>query len=665
MRRALATARPLAQSCPAGTVCCCWPQLLHEEGGLFGGQRSERGIGHPDVHGISASQVREALPSIEVADDAFPFGGDGGGGGGGGGGGWWKGGCETNEEAAARARATADMLWQLAEEHAEAGRAAGDAPACVLVTHGLFFDRLLKTLLGCGGGGEIFFQVANCSLTVLDFVINDDEAAAAPAADSAAAAAAATAAPGQPRLHRRAVHLSGLNVLGHLPAELHTKTSLNGHRPPALSKLFTPCAAELRKLVGGDDESDPPAAPVDAADEEAERIQAEEAAAQRAKQRETFVARFGEGQLEACEQALVSADDGDSVLNKGERFEALQILGGIFQQAKFVPLAVEHMQKLLNPGNAATDGAAGGMLPAHPQHGPVAVNAAAMAHEGQADVHVGEALRQHFLAHSPEDARHTAAVLKHFEGRHDALRKMIAQDPDGRGIVAAARALEQHALKRKAAEAVEQQQQQQQLQLDGDGATDIYELLDIFTIVENANDAAIKIQRTLRFLAARSSMKKAVEAVLESLAQMSALLVRGFEVLKFPRNGKAPEARVLWLQSDGTLCLDKVRSDQPSKRRVRLEDIDDIVIGAEHEVFQKSAKKAELVDGQENTLVTITSRGDGASSLHFSLSAEAAAAAFTEKLRSVKSRLAMCASDGERREQAQHYAMNGMNGPPV
>ena len=299
--------------------------------------------------------------------------------------------------------------------------------------------------------------------------------------------------------------------------------------------------AELRKLVGGDDESDPPAAPVDAADEEAERIQAEEAAAQRAKQRETFVARFGEGQLEACEQALVSADDGDSVLNKDELFEALQSLG--------LNLAVEHMQKLVDESDA-----------------------------------------------------------------------------------------------------------------DGDGATDIFELLDIFTIVKNANAAAIKIQRSLRLGAARSSMKKAVEAVLESLAQMSALLARGFEVLKFPRNGKAPEVRVLWLQSDGTLCLDKVRTDSPSKRCVRLEDIDDILIGAEHEVFQKSAKKAELVDGQEKTLLTITSGGPGAgggSSLHFSLSVEAAAAAFSEKLRSVKSRLAICASADEKREQAVHYAVNG------
>ena len=235
MRRALGTAAPFASSYSAvhgdKLAVHCWPALLHEEGGLFGGRRTERGVGHDAVHGMSVDEVRAALPGVEVTSSAFLFGGADGGEGAG----WWKGRCETEDEVAARATAAAEALWRLAEEHAEAGHPPGEAPACVLVTHGLFFDRLLKTLLGWGGGavrsggdsgasgcaGEVFFQVANCSLTVLDFIIESDEAQGSGSAGAAAA-----------------IHMSALNELGYLPRELHTKTSLNGFRPPALTKLF-------------------------------------------------------------------------------------------------------------------------------------------------------------------------------------------------------------------------------------------------------------------------------------------------------------------------------------------------------------------------------------------------------------------------------------------
>jgi tetratricopeptide (TPR) repeat protein len=200
--------------------------------------------------------------------------------------------------------------------------------------------------------------------------------------------------------------------------------------------------------------------------------------------------------------------------------------------------------------------------------------------------------------------------------------------------------------------------------VDGDGATDLFEFLEIFTLVKRA-DAAHKLQRYIRHVSARNALRKGVVAAVASMKQTSERLGYGYEVLKFPRNGKAPQVRMLWLQRSGTLCLDKVRTEMPTKRGVRLESISRVVVGAAHEVFQKSDRKEQFIDGREDALVTVTSTTDGGADLHFSftdsktLPAAAAAAAFVAKLLSIKSRLSTCADNDEKRAQAEHYATHG------
>ena len=44
-------------------------------------------------------------------------------------------------------------------------------------------------------------------------------------------------------------------------------------------------------------------------------------------------------------------------------------------------------------------------------------------------------LSAHFQRHSPADGQHASAVMRHFAGREGALRKLIEQDVEGKGIV--------------------------------------------------------------------------------------------------------------------------------------------------------------------------------------------------------------------------------------
>jgi hypothetical protein len=192
--------------------------------------------------------------------------------------------------------------------------------------------------------------------------------------------------------------------------------------------------------------------------------------------------------------------------------------------------------------------------------------------------------------------------------------------------------------------------------VDGDGATDFAEFLDLFALVKQA-DASHKLARAIRRVASKNGMRMAVHAVHESLAKMSTMLVRGFEVLKFPHSGK-PSVRVLWLQSHGTLCLDKHRparaTELPSKRSMRLEHITTVEVGADHAVFQNSPKKASLVDGKEGTLVSVFGK-EGAPSFHFACDSEAAAEVFAHKFRSLKAAFDCCPDSDSKWKLAVNY----------
>lgn len=202
---------------------------------------------------------------------------------------------------------------------------------------------------------------------------------------------------------------------------------------------------------------------------------------------------------------------------------------------------------------------------------------------------------------------------------------------------------------------------------DEDGATDLVEFLDLFARARR-DDAARTLTRVFRSTARRNGMRRVVEAVRRSMAKMSAMLVRGFEVLKYPASGK-PALRVLWLQADGTLCLDKPReagaAQDPCKRSIRLEEISAVVVGAEHAVFQGArAKKAELVDGKESSLVSVFGAA-GAPSFHFACDSGAAAEVLATKFTHLKLKLAQCPDKWARRRLAVDYAVHGRLAAPA
>jgi hypothetical protein len=206
---------------------------------------------------------------------------------------------------------------------------------------------------------------------------------------------------------------------------------------------------------------------------------------------------------------------------------------------------------------------------------------------------------------------------------------------------------------------------------DEDGATDLVEFLGLFTRAftrARQDDAARTIARAFRSTARRNGMRRVVDAVRRSMATMSAMLVRGFEVLKYPTAGK-PALRVLWLQADGTLCLDKPReahaAQEPCKRSIRLEEISSVVVGAEHAVFQGArAKKAELVDGKESSLVSVFG-APGAPSFHFACDSGAAAEVLATKFTHLKIKLAQCPDKWARRRMAVAYAVHGRLAVPA
>mmetsp|Transcript_57510 Transcript_57510/g.136822 ORF Transcript_57510/g.136822 Transcript_57510/m.136822 type:complete len:287 (-) Transcript_57510:241-1101(-) len=156
MRRSLQTAQPIAE---ALGVPIRGKANIHEEGGVFAGERSESvgaEVKPADIrHGMKRAEVEELIPGIELGDDVDESG-------------WWRGGRETEDEVFKRAADVAAWMHELA------AKMEGTAGAAVVVSHGLFLARLFVALLHCqplGSSASVpAFLSMNCSLSVLDIL---------------------------------------------------------------------------------------------------------------------------------------------------------------------------------------------------------------------------------------------------------------------------------------------------------------------------------------------------------------------------------------------------------------------------------------------------------------------------------------------------------------
>lgn len=151
--RAIQTSNPIAKALNCPLIA---KPFLHEEGGIFNGKRSESSQdGKAIVHGITMEIARELAPAIKLESSDFASGQKGG---------WWRGGREKEEEARNRAKEVAEWMHSLAKE----GEKSEDSSAVLIVTHGMFMNRLLGALLGCPENSAAFLAM-NCSLTILEF----------------------------------------------------------------------------------------------------------------------------------------------------------------------------------------------------------------------------------------------------------------------------------------------------------------------------------------------------------------------------------------------------------------------------------------------------------------------------------------------------------------
>eukprot|EP00930_Biecheleria_cincta_P100256 TRINITY_DN91886_c0_g1_i1.p1 TRINITY_DN91886_c0_g1~~TRINITY_DN91886_c0_g1_i1.p1 ORF type:complete len:298 (+),score=26.86 TRINITY_DN91886_c0_g1_i1:84-977(+) len=186
MHRAIDTARLLMAEVLAASpdadfkvsVVTC----LHEEGGCFVGKRpktpeAEANYNGSLVYGDTVSQIRERLKlqgdstpvdaPVEVSrilegGKLQPLATDEC---------WWRGGYESKSDSQARAERVVAWLWslvQVPEVEAKAG-------AVVIVSHGLFMDRVLKTMMGCGDGNKASLLSANCAYWLLHLLEDGGE----------------------------------------------------------------------------------------------------------------------------------------------------------------------------------------------------------------------------------------------------------------------------------------------------------------------------------------------------------------------------------------------------------------------------------------------------------------------------------------------------------
>ena len=183
--------------------------------------------------------------------------------------------------------------------------------------------------------------------------------------------------------------------------------------------------------------------------------------------------------------------------------------------------------------------------------------------------------------------------------------------------------------------------------------------------VQAREAAAAMVTRCIRRAGTRSSMAAVVEAVRKRLAAMCQLLQQGFEVTKFSRGGVASK-RVVWIGSDGMMCLSKSRRAKRDKA-IRLEDISRVVQGVNNaDNFARSAQFSTAIAGAEQCCISIYG-GAGDVSFHFRLGdapsanstrSTTAARMLCELLQVMVRKLAI-GTAAERRARAVEYARTG------
>eukprot|EP00397_Hematodinium_sp_SG-2012_P047066 GEMP01053386.1.p1 GENE.GEMP01053386.1~~GEMP01053386.1.p1 ORF type:complete len:306 (+),score=54.16 GEMP01053386.1:127-1044(+) len=142
---------------------------LHEEGGLFAGPRALRGENSPAVFGLTQSEIRQFFPdstkvlfeptattknSTESSGLSESTNANGG---------WWKGGFEDREHLERRLEAVTDKIFDEVRNPT-----ADPDTSVVIVTHGLFLDRLVKHLLRIPFDAPVFVLSENSSCSCLE-----------------------------------------------------------------------------------------------------------------------------------------------------------------------------------------------------------------------------------------------------------------------------------------------------------------------------------------------------------------------------------------------------------------------------------------------------------------------------------------------------------------
>lgn len=136
---------------------------LYEEGGIFDGERPKNGRyangksedDYKILGGLNREQMLEILPGLEFPQEIPDSG-------------WWRGGIETDPEVAQRADSVKEWMW----EYVQNLEPETEVNATVLVSHGLFYGRLLNALLDLAPMDETkYLLTANCAYWLLQLDI--------------------------------------------------------------------------------------------------------------------------------------------------------------------------------------------------------------------------------------------------------------------------------------------------------------------------------------------------------------------------------------------------------------------------------------------------------------------------------------------------------------
>lgn len=142
MTRAIETALPVARA--LGLPLVAWEDI-HETGGIFHNDpETESQVGLP---GLTRADFAARFPELVLPPSGWEAG-------------WWNRAFETREERPARAQR---VLHTLLERHGD----TGDHVA--IVSHGGFYNHLLRIILDLPSDTSVWFEIQNTAITRIDF----------------------------------------------------------------------------------------------------------------------------------------------------------------------------------------------------------------------------------------------------------------------------------------------------------------------------------------------------------------------------------------------------------------------------------------------------------------------------------------------------------------